>query len=54
MTARQVDSRWRTHELAAGDGAPLRKVAEELTAAGLHAAAADAAAQAQRCAQPPK
>jgi hypothetical protein len=29
-------------------------VVEELSAVGLHAAAANAAAQAQQCAQPPK
>lgn len=40
--------------LAAADEAALHRVAEELTAAGMHAAAADAAAQAQRRAQPPK
>ncbi|MEC4762182.1 AAA family ATPase [Mycobacterium sherrisii] len=40
--------------LAAGDEAALRRVADELTAAGMHAAAADAAAQAQRRAQPLK
>ncbi|BBX42403.1 AAA family ATPase [Mycobacterium simiae] len=38
--------------LAAGDDAALRRVAEELTAAGMHAAAADAAAQAEQRAQP--
>lgn len=38
--------------LAVGDEAALRRVAEELTAAGMHAAAADAAAQAQQRAQP--
>jgi hypothetical protein len=36
--------------LAAGDDAGLRAVSEELTSIGMHAAAADAAAQAQRCA----
>ncbi|WP_165821799.1 AAA family ATPase [Mycobacterium colombiense] len=35
--------------LAAGDGAGLRAVSDELTSIGMHAAAADAAAQAQRC-----
>jgi ABC-type dipeptide/oligopeptide/nickel transport system ATPase subunit len=35
--------------LAAGDGARLRAVSAELTSIGMHAAAADAAAQAQRC-----
>ena len=35
--------------LAAGDDAGLRAVSEELTSIGMHAAAADAAAQAQRC-----
>lgn len=38
--------------LAVGDEAALRRVAEELTAAGMHAAAADAAAQARQRAQP--
>jgi len=36
--------------LAAGDSAGLRAVSDELTSIGMHAAAADAAAQAQRCA----
>ena len=36
--------------LATNDGDALRAVAEELTAAGMHAAAANAAAQAQQCA----
>jgi hypothetical protein len=40
--------------LATGDEAALRAVAEELATVGLHAAAANAAAQAQQCAQPPK
>jgi hypothetical protein len=35
--------------LAAGDAAALRTVSDELTSIGMHAAAADAAAQAQRC-----
>ncbi|BBY38611.1 ATPase AAA [Mycobacterium mantenii] len=35
--------------LAAGDDAALRMVSDELTSIGMHAAAADAAAQAQRC-----
>ncbi|OBH56144.1 AAA family ATPase [Mycobacterium sp. E2479] len=35
--------------LAAGDDAGLRAVSDELTSIGMHAAAADAAAQAQRC-----
>ncbi|OBJ02381.1 AAA family ATPase [Mycobacterium sp. 1482292.6] len=35
--------------LAAGDGGGLRAVSDELTSIGMHAAAADAAAQAQRC-----
>lgn len=35
--------------LAAGDDAALRTVSDELTSIGMHAAAADAAAQAQRC-----
>lgn len=35
--------------LAAGDDAGLRAVSEELTSIGMHAAGADAAAQAQRC-----
>lgn len=35
--------------LAAGDGAGLRAVSDELTSIGMHAAAADAVAQAQRC-----
>lgn len=35
--------------LAAGDDAGLRAVSEELTSVGMHAAGADAAAQAQRC-----
>lgn len=39
--------------LAADDATALTAVAADLTAAGLHPAAADAAAAAQRCAQPP-
>lgn len=35
--------------LTAGDAAALRAVADELTSIGMHAAAADAAAQARRC-----
>lgn len=35
--------------LGAGDAAALRAVSDELTSIGMHAAAADAAAQAQRC-----
>lgn len=35
--------------LAAGDGAALRAVSDDLAAVGMRAAAADAAAQAQRC-----
>ena len=40
--------------LATGDAAALRAVAEEMATVGLHAAATNAAAQAQQCAQPPK
>ncbi|OBA62014.1 AAA family ATPase [Mycobacterium sp. 1100029.7] len=40
--------------LATNDEAALRLVAQELGAAGLHAAAANAAAQAQQCGQPPR
>jgi hypothetical protein len=40
--------------LATSDEAALRAVAGDLTAAGMHAAAANAAAQAQHCAQPPR
>jgi hypothetical protein len=35
--------------LAAGDDAALRAVSDDLAAVGMRAAAADAAAQAQRC-----
>lgn len=35
--------------LAAGDGAALQAVADELTSIGMHAAAVDAAAQSRRC-----
>jgi hypothetical protein len=40
--------------LATSDEAALRAVAEEMATVGLHAAATNAAAQAQQCAQPPK